>query len=79
MLITAEQQQALIDNFIKQGCNAEQLDGFEQGMNAMLGLIERITNGTPIPITFSISEIREPLKHKGSFNKEIVLSQTKKQ
>ena len=43
MLITAEQQQALIDNFIKQGCNAEQLDGFEQGMNAMLGLIGKLS------------------------------------
>lgn len=43
MLITAEQQQALIDNFIKQGCNADQLDGFEQGMNAMLGLVAKLS------------------------------------
>lgn len=44
MLITKEQQQSLIDKFIKNGCNADQLDGFEQGIKAMLGLVAKLSD-----------------------------------
>jgi hypothetical protein len=42
MLITKEQQEALVDNYIKEKHNQDECIGFIDGLNAMLKLISRI-------------------------------------
>ena len=47
MLITKEQQEALLDKYIKENHNQDECIGFIDGLNAMLGLIEKILTKTP--------------------------------
>ena len=42
MLITKEQQGALVDEYIKEKHNQDQCIGFTDGLNAMLELISKI-------------------------------------
>jgi hypothetical protein len=42
MLVTKEQQEALIDNYTKANHNMDECIGFVDGMNAMLNLIVQI-------------------------------------
>ena len=42
MLITKEQQQALVDNYIKAKHSQDEVIGFIDGLEAMLNLIERL-------------------------------------
>ena len=42
MLITKEQQEALVDKYIREKHNQDECIGFIDGMNAMLELISRI-------------------------------------
>lgn len=42
MLITKEQQEALLDKYIKEGHNQDECIGFIDGLNAILELISKI-------------------------------------
>lgn len=42
MIITLEQQQAVVESYAKQGKNLDQIDGFTDGMNEMFKLIQQI-------------------------------------
>jgi hypothetical protein len=42
MLITKEQQEALVDNYIREKHNQDECIGFIDGLAAMLELIERL-------------------------------------
>jgi hypothetical protein len=42
MLITKEQQEALVDNYIKAKHSQDEVIGFIDGLQAMLNLIEKI-------------------------------------
>lgn len=42
MLITKEQQEALVDKYIKEKHNQDECIGFIDGLNAMLELISKI-------------------------------------
>ena len=42
MLVTIEQQQALIDNYIKANHTQDEVIGFIDGLEALMDLIERL-------------------------------------
>lgn len=44
MLITKEQQEALVDKYVSENHNADQCIGFIYGINAILELISKIDN-----------------------------------
>ncbi len=42
MIITKEQQEAILNNYMKEKHNADECSGFIDGMNAMYDLINRL-------------------------------------
>jgi hypothetical protein len=62
MLITKEQQYALIDKYIKEKHNQYECIGFIDGLNAMLELISKIEKRRMDELKEAISIIEEVLK-----------------
>ncbi len=54
MLITKEQQQALIDNYISQGHNRDECIGFIDGVERTMELIDKVSKNR-----MSLAEVRE--------------------
>lgn len=58
MLITKEQQEALIENYIKQGHSTDQCDGFISGVEKTMALIGRLA----APVDNRISQLESQNK-----------------
>ena len=57
MLITKEQQEALVDNYIKAKHSQDEVIGFIDGLEALMDLIEKIDKASKqMPLHQSLSE-----------------------